>query len=117
MCVGVSDTPPHYVCLQNVQRKPKRSRPNGLKDLLLMAVSRMSFQGVSVHTHTNSLSSHLLLSLAPLTCSLTHSPPSQTELFQQDVHEEIASHYREYIFHPMHLGMIKRVSCSTHYVR
>lgn len=34
--------------LQNVQRKPKRSRPTGLKDLLILAVERMSFQGVSV---------------------------------------------------------------------
>ena len=33
--------------LQNIARKTKRSRPANLKDLLLLAVNRMMFQGVS----------------------------------------------------------------------
>ena len=32
---------------QNIARKTKRSRPANLKDLLLLAVNRMMFQGVS----------------------------------------------------------------------
>ena len=34
---------------QNIARKTKRSRPANLKDLLLLAVNRMMFQGVSPH--------------------------------------------------------------------
>ena len=31
---------------QNISRKPKRSRPSGLRELLLLAVKRMMFPGV-----------------------------------------------------------------------
>ena len=34
--------------LQNIARKTKRSRPPHLKELLLLAVERMMFPGVSV---------------------------------------------------------------------
>jgi hypothetical protein len=30
-----------------------------------------------------------------------------TEIFQKDIPEDIIDHYKEYVFHPMHLGMIK----------
>ncbi len=88
-----------FLLFQNISRKQKRSRPYGLKDLLLLAVQRMMFQGVSID--------HTLLFINDFIIIL------QTEIFQKSVPEDLIEHYREYIFHPMHMGMIKEVCHMT----
>ena len=61
MCVFVYVMNKKHFCvvlswlLQNIARKTKRSRPPNLKDLLLLAVNRMMFQGVSVYIHSGTI--------------------------------------------------------------
>ncbi|XP_019851063.1 PREDICTED: protein kinase C-binding protein 1-like isoform X2 [Amphimedon queenslandica] len=87
-CSGLAKAPDddeEWICpvCKNISRKPKRSRPYNLKELLKLAISRMMFPG--------------------------------TEIFQKDIPEDIISHYREYVFHPMHLGIIKERVLSGYY--
>ena len=83
--------------LKNIAKKTKRSRPQSLKDLLLLACSRMKFPGVS----------QPILEM----CVIERGAPYfQTELFQRDVPDDIMLHYKEYIFFPMHIGKIEQVS-------
>lgn len=42
-------------------------------------------------------------------------PHIQTEIFQAPVPPDILTHYREYIFFPMHLGKIKEVQIHVRY--
>ena len=87
---------------QNIARKTKRSRPPNLKDLLLLAVNRMMFQGVSPEMCILYL---LFVSFHGVCVCFI-----QTEIFQKPVPPDIMTHYKEYIFHPMDLGRIKEVS-------
>ena len=89
---------------QNIARKTKRSRPPNLKDLLLLAVNRMMFQGVSLH-----IIILLLKYICCLYCFMLCVCCFQTEIFQKPVPPDIMTHYKEYIFHPMDLGRIKEV--------
>ena len=90
-----------------------------LPSLLLSLFPLLSPPPFSLFSLSPPLPSHLsLLSLLPspfsyppflLPLSPLFSPPSQTEIFQHAVPDDIMTHYREYIFFPVDLGKIKEV--------
>ena len=128
----------YILSLQNIDRRTKRSRPPNLKDLLMLAVRRMMFPGVSFVSAVSNLPSHVCRLMSAVSCLPSHvcrlmsavsclpshvcrlmsavsCLPShvcrllQTEIFQKPVPADIMKHYREYIFFPMYLDKIKEV--------
>ena len=100
----------YVLSLQNIDRRTKRSRPPNLKDLLMLAVRRMMFPGVSFVSAVSCLPSPVCRLMSTVSCLPSHVYRLlQTEIFQKPVPADIMKHYREYIFFPMYLDKIKEV--------
>ena len=62
----------YILSLQNIDRRTKRSRPPNLKDLLMLAVRRMMFPGVSFVSAISCLPSPVCRLMSAISCLPSH---------------------------------------------